>query len=161
MNNIYLHLGSNMGDKQDNLAKAILAIGKRIGKIVTKSSLYETEAWGIKEQESFINQAIQINSVLSPREMLTKCLAIETEMGRQRKEKWGPRIIDIDILFFGTKKINDKDLVIPHSEIPNRNFVLIPMMEIAGELIHPVINKTIEEIYDECKDICEVIQIDK
>jgi 2-amino-4-hydroxy-6-hydroxymethyldihydropteridine diphosphokinase len=161
MNNIYLHLGSNMGDKQDNIAKAILAIGKRIGKIVTKSSLYETEAWGIKEQESFINQAVQINSDLSPREMLTKCLAIETEMGRQRKEKWGPRIIDIDILFFGTKKINDKDLVIPHSEIPNRNFVLIPMMEIAGELIHPVLNKSIEEIYDECKDICEVIQIDK
>jgi 2-amino-4-hydroxy-6-hydroxymethyldihydropteridine diphosphokinase len=160
MNNIYLHLGSNMGDKQDNIAKAILAIGKRIGKIVTKSSLYETEAWGIKEQESFINQAIQINSDLSPKEMLTKCLAIETEMGRQRKEKWGPRIIDIDILFFGTKKINDKDLVIPHPEIKNRNFVLVPMMEIAGDLIHPVLNKTIEEIYDECKDICEVIQID-
>jgi 2-amino-4-hydroxy-6-hydroxymethyldihydropteridine diphosphokinase len=160
MTNIYLHLGSNVGDRKENLQKAVQLIGKKIGKIVMKSGLYETEAWGKKDQDAFINQAIEINTDLSPRDILLKCNGIEQELGSIKTEKWGPRILDIDILFCGKKKVKEKDLIIPHPEIENRNFVLIPLMEIAGDFVHPVLGKTIEEIYDECNDTCEVYQID-
>jgi 2-amino-4-hydroxy-6-hydroxymethyldihydropteridine diphosphokinase len=149
-----------MGNRIENLQKAVSLIGKKIGKVVIKSGLYETEAWGKTDQEPFINQAIEVNSDLSPQDILSKCNAIEMELGRTKSEKWGPRIIDIDILFCGKKKIKDKDLVIPHPEMENRNFVLVPLMEIAGDFVHPIIGKTIEEIYDDCKDTCEVYLID-
>jgi 2-amino-4-hydroxy-6-hydroxymethyldihydropteridine diphosphokinase len=152
----YLHLGSNIGNKKSQLESAIESIKKSIGKVVTSSSFYETEAWGKKDQESFLNIAIEVLTDLSAEDLLKQCNKIEAQVKSVKAEKWGPRILDIDILFLGDKVVKNSTLTIPHPEIENRNFVLIPLMEIAGEFIHPVLNKTIEELYEECKDECEV-----
>lgn len=157
--NTYLSIGSNMGDRAANLRGAIGLIEKNIGKIAKKSHVYETQPWGEPNQESFYNQVVMINTSLEPRDMLEKISRIEREMGRERKEKWGPRIIDIDILFYGKRVVRDKGLEIPHPELHNRGFVLVPMMEIAPEFEHPLLQKPIDELYMECKDESVVVML--
>lgn len=157
--NTFLSIGSNMGDRAANLKVAIALIEKNIGKIAKKSHVYETQPWGEPNQESFFNQVIMINTSLEPRDMLEKISRIEWEMGRERKEKWGPRIIDVDILFYGKRIVRDKGLEIPHPELHKRGFVLVPMMEIAPELEHPVLHKPIDELYMECEDQSDVVML--
>lgn len=150
-NGVYLLLGSNLGDRKENLLQAQNSIG-HFGTILATSSLYQTQAWGNTHQPDFINQVIQISYEKSPQQLLTEVLALENEMGRLRTEKWGPRIIDIDILFFGQVTLAEKNLIIPHPEIAKRRFTLLPLVEIAPDLIHPLVNKSCKQLLDECSD---------
>ena len=155
-NHLILHTGTNLGNREDNLLKANDLIEKRIGAISKYSSLYETEPWGVEEQPAFINQAIELTTALSPEEVLNAAHLIEEEMGRIRVKKWERRLIDIDIIFFGDQIIETERLHIPHKQIQHRNFVLIPLMEIIPDFIHPVFNETIEELYEKSTDTLEV-----
>jgi 2-amino-4-hydroxy-6-hydroxymethyldihydropteridine diphosphokinase len=157
---IHLLIGSNMGDRKAYLAQAIAEIGQKIGNVTEKSRLYETQAWGLTNQADFMNQAIAVETTLSPQETLKKILAIETDMGRIRTEKWAERPIDIDILLFANMIIEEPELQIPHPRLPERNFALVPLMEIAGETEHPFLKMTIEDIYFESPDTLDVFEVE-
>ena len=159
MNVVYILLGGNEGDPKKNLAAAKKEITKSIGKIVRHSALYQTAAWGITEQPDFLNQIIIINTKYTAAETLAKCLAIEKKMGRVRTIKNAPRIIDIDLLFFNKDIVNEKELTLPHPQIQNRRFVLIPLNELSPNLKHPVLNKTIHQLLTICPDNLEVKKI--
>ena len=141
---VYLSLGTNMGDKKKNLLEAIGKIGKLENtKVTSQSTILETEPFGYTEQDMFLNACIEIKTLFTPQELLEKLLSIELEMGRVRTIKWGPRIIDIDILFFDDEIIQDKNLAVPHPWISERMFVLEPLCEIAPNLIHPLERKPV------------------
>ena len=141
---VYLSLGTNMGDKKKNLLEAIEKINTLENtKVTSKSSILETEPFGYTEQDMFLNACIEIKTLFTPQELLEKLLAIELEMGRVRTIKWGPRVIDIDILFFDDEIIQDKNLCVPHPWICERMFVLEPLCEIAPNLVHPLERKPI------------------
>jgi 2-amino-4-hydroxy-6-hydroxymethyldihydropteridine diphosphokinase len=153
---IFLLLGSNEGDREANLAQARQAIKASVGTIVKSSSLYKTAAWGVTEQPEFYNQVIQVTTVLDPAPLLTTILYIEESLGRVRIQKWGPRIIDIDILFYNTTIIESDNLTIPHVGIPHRRFTLVPLHEIAPDFLHPVLKKSIRRLLRECTDTLSV-----
>ncbi|HMR89444.1 MAG TPA: 2-amino-4-hydroxy-6-hydroxymethyldihydropteridine diphosphokinase [Saprospiraceae bacterium] len=157
MHTYYLHLGSNKGDRTSYLSNAIKQIAAIIGQVTDQSSTYQTEPWGKKDQDDFLNIAIKVESNLAPEEALNAAKQIESAMGSEKKEKWGPRIIDIDILYCDDLIMEKDNLVIPHPHIYERNFVLIPLMEIAGDFIDPVKEMSIEDIFDLCKDESEVL----
>jgi len=159
MNNTYLLLGSNMGNSIKQLSTAIEQIEKKIGTLLLGSNLYATAAWGNTSQPDFINQVIEVATQLDATETLKEILSIEKNMGRIRTIKNAPRIIDIDILFFNNEIINRSDLIIPHPEIQNRRFVLIPINEIAPQMIHPLLNKTIDQLLLQCPDQLAVKKI--
>ncbi|MDB5193217.1 MAG: 2-amino-4-hydroxy-6-hydroxymethyldihydropteridine pyrophosphokinae [Segetibacter sp.] len=156
MNNAFLLIGGNIGDRIGYLNKACELIDKNTGTIVVKSSVFETAAWGVTEQASFLNQVLHVKTDLLPPQLLKQILANEAELGRRRIEKMGPRIIDIDILFYNNAIVNTAELTIPHPEIPNRRFVLIPLNELVPDLVHPILNKTVRELLNECRDKLEV-----
>ena len=152
MNEVYLQLGSNIGDRLDNLNQSIKIITERIGNVLEKSSVYESTPWGVENQRNFLNQVIFVKSNFDPYTILDLVLQIEKDMGRIRIEKWGERIIDIDILFIDDFIIESENLCIPHEFIAKRKFVLQPMCEIAAGFIHPKLNKTISKLLEECID---------
>ncbi|MGC3945602.1 MAG: 2-amino-4-hydroxy-6-hydroxymethyldihydropteridine diphosphokinase [Chryseolinea sp.] len=156
---VYLLLGSNMGDRRKHLNDALWAIETKAGVIRGRSSVYETAAWGKMNQAAFYNQAVRITSFLTPQELLATLQLIEKSMGRERKEKWGERVIDIDILFYGDQIVDSPDLKIPHPELQNRRFALIPMAEIADDLIHPKMFQTIHELLKNCQDTLAVKKV--
>ncbi|MGQ0738487.1 MAG: 2-amino-4-hydroxy-6-hydroxymethyldihydropteridine diphosphokinase [Bacteroidota bacterium] len=156
MNKAYLLTGGNLGDRKKNLSTAREFIGSECGAITVASSLYETAAWGNTGQPSFLNQALQIETALNARQLMRRLLKAEKQMGRIRKEKYGPRLIDIDILLFNDERHNYPLLKLPHPEMQNRRFALVPLAEIAPGMIHPVFKKTIKELLDECSDPLEV-----
>ena len=159
MSTAHLLIGGNLGDRKENLLTAISLINEQCGSLTKVSSIYETEAWGITDQPSFLNQALEISTSLNARQLLRKILKIEKEMGRVRKEKLGPRIIDIDILLYENEIHDLRFLKIPHPEMQNRRFVLVPLTEIDPTLQHPVLKKTIAELLEECPDNLEVKKI--
>ena len=149
----YLLLGSNLGERAQYLADALILISERAGSIYAKSAIYETEAWGKTNQPGFLNLAIGIETNLPPLVLLKSVLEIEALLGRVRYEKWGARLIDIDIIFYGNEVINIGDeLIIPHPEMQNRKFVLEPLAEIASDFIHPVNKQTVLEILTKLND---------
>ncbi len=152
MNTTFLLLGSNLGDRRKYLADAVLEIEDRLGKLQQKSSLYQTASWGRHDQPDFINQVIELKTDLNPGMLLRGILKIEQDLGRQRSQKWGSRTIDIDILLYEDQVINETDLVIPHPYLPFRRFCLMPLSEIASDLIHPLSGKTIRELLNELSD---------
>jgi len=156
MHSYYLHLGSNQGDRNDFLQKALQLISEKIGTINIKSNIYETEPWGIKEQENFLNMAIEVKSTKSPEDVIQSIKSIESSLGSSKSVKWGPRNIDIDVLYCDDLIIESSEITIPHPHIQDRNFVLIPLLEIAGDFTDPVHKMTIDELYDLCKDTGEV-----
>lgn len=156
MNNVYLLTGGNIGDRLQNLEEACELIEKKAGKVITRSSIYETAAWGMTDQASFLNQVLCITTPLAAEELLQELLAIELKLGRRRTEKMGPRTIDIDILFYGNEVISSSELEVPHPRMASRRFVLTPLDEIAAHFVHPVLHKTIHELLQECPDELEV-----
>ena len=147
METAYLGLGSNIGDALENIHQAASRLMQSSSlHIVKSSSYYHTRPWGKTDQEDFINAVVQIETELTPRELLELCLTIEKQMGRIRDEKWGPRIIDIDILCFGAKILKEPDLIIPHPYLQERAFVLVPFNEIAPDYIHPVLQQRVAEL---------------
>ncbi|MEO5890866.1 MAG: 2-amino-4-hydroxy-6-hydroxymethyldihydropteridine diphosphokinase [Ferruginibacter sp.] len=156
MNKAYLLLGSNMGNSHDQVKSAIQHIEKNTGKLIRKSGLYTTAAWGNTDQPDFLNQVIIIDTLLNPIETLQSILLIEKIMGRVRTTKNAPRIIDIDILFFNKEIITQADLVVPHPEIQNRRFVLVPLNEISPRFKHPVLKKNIHQLLLDCPDHLDV-----
>jgi 2-amino-4-hydroxy-6-hydroxymethyldihydropteridine diphosphokinase len=149
---IFLLLGTNLGDRMSNLARARMLIESAIGQISRTSSVFETAAWGKTDQPSFYNQVITIDTHDDPQQLLAKILSLELTMGRVREEKWGPRLIDIDILFFNDLIVNEVNLGIPHIGIPERRFVLEPLNEIAPDFFHPGLRKTVRELLQSCND---------
>ena len=156
MNKVYLLLGGNTGNRMAFMETARKQVEARCGRIVKTSSVYETAAWGKTDQPAFLNQVIAVHTRLSVQELLTTVLGIEKEMGRVREEKYAPRIIDIDILFFNNEVIHEPGLQVPHPEIQNRRFVLEPMTEIAPRKQHPVLGKTMSQLLNRCTDPLEV-----
>ncbi len=159
MKTIYLHTGSNLGNRIENLSQAVNYTSQKIGKILKLSSIYETEPWGVSDQPLFYNQALKILTDLSPSALLNEILELEKIIGRIRKRKWGERIIDIDILFYESTIVNTPSLIIPHQYLHKRNFVLVPLMEIAPNLVHPIFKKTIQELYNSSNDTLVVKRV--
>lgn len=155
-NGIFLLLGSNEGNPLVNLKTAREHIGKNAGKVVACSSLYRSAAWGMEDQADFLNQVVEVKSPYSPEALLEKILHIEQQMGRVRREKWGPRLIDIDLLFHGDKIVTSRTLVLPHPGIPERKFTLEPLAEIAPGFVHPVLKKTVGDLLRDCRDTLAV-----
>lgn len=143
---VYIGIGSNIGERQTNCMKAIEAL-KNKGITVKKiSSMHETEPWGLKKQPKFINMAVETETSMSPEELLSALKGIEEDMGREETVKWGPRIIDLDILFYDDIVIDMKHLRIPHPLLHERDFVLNPLAEIAPDKLHPTLNKTVNQL---------------
>jgi len=153
MSKLVLLLGSNLGVKKNNLQTAAKEINTLVDKVVKKSKLYATEAWGNTEQEPFLNLCLMIETSKSPEEVLLRIMMIEKKMGRVRTAKlYEPRLIDIDILFYDNLVQNSHQLTIPHEHIAERRFTLTPLAEIMPEYIHPVHQKSILELWNECSD---------
>jgi 2-amino-4-hydroxy-6-hydroxymethyldihydropteridine diphosphokinase len=153
MSKIYLILGSNIGNKQQTIEKAIVELEKRIGAIHQKSSMYATEPWGMNTNEIFINQVVALESEFLPLNILKHCLEIEKQFGRTRHSNtYENRTLDVDILFIDQMILNSKDLQIPHPRILERRFVLEPLLEICPDFVHPQLNKTIRQLYNDCAD---------
>ena len=149
----YLLLGSNLGNRELLLETAIKMIAYEIGDVFVKSSLYETAAWGKTDQPSFLNLALGVATTLTPMELLNSVIMIEKKLGRVREEKWGPRLIDIDVILYGNDVVNlGEKLKIPHVEMQNRKFVLQPLAEITPNQIHPILKKTILELLENLND---------
>ncbi|MEH3115111.1 2-amino-4-hydroxy-6-hydroxymethyldihydropteridine diphosphokinase [Pedobacter terrae] len=155
----YLLLGGNLGDRVANLEKAIELLNDKIGKVIAVSSLYETAAWGKTDQPAFLNQAVALQTNLSALAVLDLALSIEQELGRVRKDKWGERLIDIDIILFGDQIINIPDrLQVPHPHMKHRKFVMEPLAEIAPQVLHPVLGETMLSI---CRNISDPLEVKK
>jgi 2-amino-4-hydroxy-6-hydroxymethyldihydropteridine diphosphokinase len=152
MNKAYLLTGGNLGNREENLATAINLLNEQCGSVASTSAMYETAAWGKTDQPAFLNQALELHTELTARQLIRKLLKIEKHMGRTREEKYGPRIIDIDILLFNDEVHNYRLLKLPHPEMQNRRFALLPLAEIASEMTHPVLQKSVAELLAECKD---------
>jgi 2-amino-4-hydroxy-6-hydroxymethyldihydropteridine diphosphokinase len=158
-NRVFLGLGTNLGNKSANLSEAIRLIEMEAGNLLVASAVYETAPWGIKDQPRFLNQVILIESPLAPVPLLEQLLAIEQQMGRQRIQKWGSRLIDIDILFYNDVIFQSASLTLPHPFIQDRNFVLAPLAEIAADHIHPVFQLTAHELLEQSPDLLPVMPL--
>ena len=156
MNKIYLLTGSNMGNCRLQLKKAISIIEKKIGKVSRQSGLYQTAAWGKTDQPDFLNQVLIVETNLTAEQTMQAILSIEKQMGRVRTEKNAPRIIDIDILFFGKEVVLTENLVIPHPAIKYRRFVLVPLNELSPNFIHPVLHESNHHLLLKCPDKLDV-----
>jgi 2-amino-4-hydroxy-6-hydroxymethyldihydropteridine diphosphokinase len=152
INEAFLLIGGNVGLSTAYLRQAIALIEEKCGAITRVSSIYKTAAWGNTAQQDFLNQAIQISTALSPKQLLNTILAVETALGRTRQVKWQARTIDIDIIYFGQKILNSKQLVLPHPHLAERAFVLVPLVEIAQDFIHPQLHVTNATLLKQCKD---------
>lgn len=156
-----LLLGSNLGNRKENLLLAKQEIDRNIGAVISQSSIYETQPWQVDAlHDNYLNQALIIRTDLTAQAILIILQSIERKLGRQNSIGIQPRLIDIDILLMGNKIINTSDLIIPHPRMHLRAFTLIPLMEVAPYLIHPLLNKNIEELYDDCEDNLDVILLE-
>lgn len=156
MNRAYLLTGGNLGDRQKQLEIAANAIGTFCGKLLAVSPIVETAAWGKTDQPCFLNQALELATALNPYELLEQLLRIEKKMGRERLEKNGPRLIDLDILLFNDLELNSPDLVIPHPQLEFRRFALFPLASIAARVRHPRLGLDIARLLEECTDPLQV-----
>lgn len=155
MARVFLLTGSNLGNRPGFLQTAKSELQKRVGTVVRESAVYETAAWGKTDQADFLNQVLELETDLQPKAILLQNQQIEKEAGRDRKEKWGARELDIDILFYDALILDLPELTIPHPHLHNRRFTLMPLAEIAPELVHPVFKKTVTELLRDCPDELE------
>lgn len=152
MNTAFLLIGGNMGNRIENLLAAKNALALRCGALVKTSAIYQTAAWGLEEQPPFLNQALELQTFSAPHALLHCLLEVEKALGRVREKKYGPRLIDIDILLYDDAVIDSADLKIPHPELQNRRFALTCLADIAGDKIHPLFQKPIAQLLQECTD---------
>ena len=152
MNIVFLQLGSNLGDRELLLKDAITEIEDSVGNILECSKVYESTPWRVEGQENYLNQILKVKTILLADDVLLTVLDIEKQLGRVRIEKWGERLIDIDIIFYNDSIIVTPELCVPHKHLHERMFVLTPLHNIAPEMVHPKYNKTIEELLKICKD---------
>jgi 2-amino-4-hydroxy-6-hydroxymethyldihydropteridine diphosphokinase len=155
---IVFSLGGNVGNVEEIFKKAVQLLEINVGKLTLKSSLYVTKAWGVENQPDFLNQVLVFNSNLKAIDVLNEILLIEKQLGRDRtkQKKWEQRPIDIDILFYGNEIIDLPELIVPHPFIQNRKFILSPLLEVLPNFVHPLFNKTIQELFINCLDKLEV-----
>lgn len=159
MPNVYLLLGGNLGNRTAYLQQARESIAAQVGSITNSSKLYETAAWGKTDQPAFLNQVLEVQTELTPEQVLQRINLIEHELGRVRQEHWGARVIDIDILFYDSLVLQSQRLTIPHPQLHLRRFTLMPLAELAPHLAHPVLKKSIAELLLECPDKLEVQEV--
>ena len=153
MSKVFLGIGTNLGDRENNLEKAIEKIGEHIGRILQSSSVYETPPWGFDAENDFLNMVLGVETSLTPPEIIKKIVAIESMLGRERDQnRYSSRVIDIDILLYDDLVIHEKGLKIPHRLMHERRFVLVPLCELAPDLIHPILKKSMSLLLEECRD---------
>ena len=159
---IYLSLGSNLGDRVNQLKEAVRQIEEQVGKLVLVSGIFESESWGFSSEHNFCNCCVSVHTSLEPLQVLDAILAIEKGMGRERissegsKDGYADRLIDIDLLFFGNIHFKHPRLILPHPSMAQRRFVLLPLHEIAPGLVHPVLDMSVRRMLDMCEDPAEV-----
>lgn len=146
---VYLALGTNLGDRLTNLKQAISALTPQM-EVQTKSQVYETPPWGYEDQPKFLNQVIKVQTYLEPEPLLKHLKRLEVALGRKASFQNGPRLIDIDLLFYDDLILNKPSLVIPHPRLHERGFVLLPLMDIAPDLMHPLYKKSVREMAAQC-----------
>ena len=156
---IFLLLGSNLGDRLLVMQNARELIAEKVGNVITESSVYETEPWGLQDQPAFLNQVINVLTTQAPEEVLRNILDIEHELARVRYVRWGARVIDIYLLFYAATVLDSARLTLPHPRIQDRRFTLVPLNEIAPDFIHPKLLKTASQLLAECTDTSEVSKI--
>ena len=159
MNTAFLLTGGNLGNRFQTLKHACTLIEKTCGDIILSSSIYKTAAWGFTAQPDFYNQALKLKTKFLPEDLMKNLLVVEEIMGRKRSVKMGPRIIDIDILLMDDIICNTSFITIPHPLLAERKFALTPLEEIAPEIIHPILNKSVKKLLAECKDNLPVYKI--
>lgn len=149
-------MGSNDGNREEWLRKAIRAIEAAIGNVAQESAVYSTAAWGVTDQPDFLNMVVEVTTSFNAQELLQATQAIEIALGRQREIKWGPRTLDIDMLFFNSDVIRLPELTVPHPYLQERRFTLVPLAAIAPSFVHPLLGKTIGTLLTDCPDPLEV-----
>jgi 2-amino-4-hydroxy-6-hydroxymethyldihydropteridine diphosphokinase len=158
MTKIYCSLGSNMGDRLNNLARGVECLTHEKIKVVAQSSIYETSPWGVDSQDMYLNQVIGIETNISPEDLIKIIQNCERKLGRNSKQgHMQARVLDIDIIFYGDQIISTPNIELPHPRMHQRMFVLIPLLELDEDFVHPVMGKAVWELYNECRDESEVI----
>ncbi len=146
METAYIALGSNLGDKEKNLRRALLLLMQQGVEVIKVSSFFKTEPYGVTDQPQFLNAVCEVRTSLAPLALLDVLLATELAMGRVRLRHWGERNIDLDLLLYGDMVMDTERLRLPHPDMQNRDFVLLPLAEVASDVVHPVLKKTMEEL---------------
>jgi len=153
---VFLLLGANLGEREASIKQATQLISEQISPVGAQSKLYETAPWGVLDQPAFLNQVLKIETHLLPKTILRRMLKIEKQLGRERRLRWGARMIDIDILYYNDLVLDTIDLSLPHPRLHERRFTLVPLVEIAPYFVHPIFGKTNKELLEECTDTSEV-----